>query len=348
LALSRQRGDSSAAARALGRIASIFADQGRFQEAEVRYGEALEQAKAAGDEELVGTISQHLGNMARRRDRADEAAAHLRDALAAFQRAGDERGQMRLFNSLGIVERMRGNLEAALAWYEGSLKMAMSLGDVGGQADSRGNRAIVLSEQAEAAGDPRSPPEARRLLAQAISEEREALRLREQLGQPGSIALSHSNLADRLRQAGLLDEAEMHARKALAIREKIGDPETWKTLGILEDIAEEQGDVDAAAEYRRRKEAARQEAQERAGTPSLPPQAVVQLLQLALTARAQKLTLDDALSAGGAEDDLMATMDQRDPWLAAHLRALAAGQSRPAVDVPPPYAELIAAAWDAA
>ncbi len=215
------------------------------------------------------------------------------------------------------------------------------------ELSGRGNRAGVLSGQAEAAGDPSTSSEARRLLAQAISEQREALRLEEQLGRPASIAISHSNLAESLRRAGLLDEARPYAQEALAISERIGHPETWKTLEILEDIAEDRGDAGAAAEYRRRKEAAYQEAQERAGTPSLPSQAVVGLLQLALTARIRGDTLDEALSAAEAQDGLMATLDQQYPWLAVHLRALVGGEARPSVDVPADYAELVDDAWSA-
>ena len=117
---------------------------------------------------------------------------------------------------------------------------------------------------------------------------------------------------------------------------------------VLGGIAEARGDAGAAAEYRRRKEAARQEAEERAGTPSLPPQAVAGLLQFALSARGQKVALEEALSAVGAEDDLMATMEQRDPWLAAHLRALAGGQGRPDGEVPETFEDLINQAWNAA
>jgi len=267
LGLDRQCGEQSAVARGLGQIASILAAQGRFQDAEARYREALEKAQEAGDDELVGILSQHLGVLAFDRDHPEEAVAHLRDALSAFQRAGDEPGQMRVLNSLGNLDGKRGNPEPALAWYERSLELAGKLGDVEGQAMARSNRANVLSDQARAAGDPRTSAEAWRLLNRAISEDREALRLHEQLGRPASIARSHSNLAERLRFAGLLDEAETHAREALGIRERLRDRNTWITLGILEDIAGARGDAAGAAEYRRRKEAARLEAEERAGTP---------------------------------------------------------------------------------
>lgn len=347
LELDRQLGDPSAVARGLGRLASISAARGRLQEAEVCYGEALEKAREAGDDEALGITSQHLGALALQRDRLEEAASHLRNAISAFQRVGDERGHMQVLNSLGEVDRKRRNSEAALAWYERSLELAQKLGDPEGQAMARSNRAIVLSDDAQAAGDPRTSLDARRLLNRAISEEREALRLHEQLGRPAHIATSRSNLANHLQLAGLLDEAETHAREALAIRERTRDRRIWMTLGILGNIAEARGDTAGAAEYCRRKEAAYQEAEERAGTPLLPQEAVVQLLRLALTARARTDTLDAVLSAAGVKEGLMAVIEDRTPWLAAHLRALAGGQSRPGVEVPEAYRDVVDQAWDA-
>ena len=100
---------------------------------------------------------------------------------------------MQVLNSLGNAERQRGNREAALAWYERSLELAERLGSVQGQAEARGNRAILLSEQAQETTDPAARL---RLLNQAVAEERETLAPLQQLGQPASIAISHNNLAN--------------------------------------------------------------------------------------------------------------------------------------------------------
>jgi hypothetical protein len=82
----------------------------------------------------------------------------------------------------------------------------------------------------------------------------------------------------------------------------------------------------------------------------LDPQMLVALLQLALAARAQQMPLADALRAAGADDPaaLLDQIDQNDPWFAAHLRALAANEPRPAAPVPAPYADLLAQVWQAA
>lgn len=345
LALYRARNDGSAVARGLGQIAQIASEQGRYQEAEERYREALTAARAAGDDETQGTIAQHLGNLALVRSRPEEAVAHLRDALASFQRAHNERGQMRVLNSLGTLESQRGNLEAALAWIESSLTLAEKLDDVAGQATARSSRAKVFSSQAQQASD---PVRARQLLERAIAEERAALVLEEQLGRPVPIAISHNNLANRLRLAGALDEVEEHAHKALAICEQSHDPTTWKTLWILEEIATARDDKAAAAEWRRRKEAARAEAEERAGTLTLPLERVAPLLQLALQARPQGQSLEQALAAAGVPNDFLPKLAGRYSWLVAHLRALAAGATRPADPVLAPYRDLLDAAWQQA
>jgi hypothetical protein len=105
------------------------------------------------------------------------------------------------------------------------------------------------------------------------------------------------------------------------------------------------GDAAAAAEWRQRKEAALVEAEERAGTLSLPLDGVKALLQLAVQARRHRLPLEQALTDVDIPDDFLIKLAGRASWLVAHLRALAAGTARPADPVPGPYSELLNAAW---
>lgn len=342
--LNRERGDTSAVARGLGRTAHILSVAGRLEEAEKRYGEALQAAREAGDDEALGILYQQLGMLADDRGRYGEAEAHYRRALEAFERAGDDQGRMQTLNLLGAVEHNRGNLREAQTWYERSRALAEKLQDLPGQAQARGNLAVLYSQRAE---QTENREEARRWLHRAIAEEREALEVKKALGQPASIAISHSNLAEHLRRAGQLDEAEEHARQALAIWEEIGDARLWQTLGILEQIAQACGDETAAAEWRRRKEEAYAEAQERAGPAGLGLQGVTLLLQLAHAARAQGVPLGEALARANAPDDLLDQIREREPWLLTHLQALAGGEGRPEATVPALYSEVVDAAWAA-
>jgi tetratricopeptide (TPR) repeat protein len=344
LALACGRGDLSGEARALGRIAEILKLQGRLRDARDRYGEALRAAEQAGDDEAIGVTSQHLGSLAGLSGDPQEAARHIEAALRAFQRAGNKRGEMQAFASLGVADAMRGNYDAALAWYARSMSIAEEIRDIHGQAAVRSSRANALWNQAEQAGD---PEESRRLRDEAIAEDRRALGLKEQLAQPRSLAITLSNLARRLCAVGQLDEAQSRAEGAVTIFEKTHDPEAWKTLDTLERIAEARGDADAAAEYRRRREAAFREAQQRAGTPFFPMDRVTALLKMALTARVRGDTLTQAAAASGAPDGALAAIEERDPWLLAHLRALAEHQPRPEVEVPKFFAGLLDQAWAA-
>jgi tetratricopeptide (TPR) repeat protein/tRNA A-37 threonylcarbamoyl transferase component Bud32 len=342
LALEQQRGDVAAAARSLGRLGHVLQMQGRYQEADARYREALAGARTAGDEELLGLLAQHRGNLALDRSLSEEAFTHLREALAAFQRARDERGQMQVLNSLGGVDYQRGNQEAALAWFEKGLELAGKLQDVQGQAAVRSNRAAVY---AALAAQSATPGAGRQRLQQAIAEERAALALKQQLGQPAATAVSQSNLADYLRRAGLPEEAEQQARSALELFEKLRHPLTWRALLILEQLAEGRGDVANAALWRQRKQAARAEAEQRAGSAVLPRELVASLLQVAEAARRQGISLERALGDSGAPEGFLNQLGEGFPWLVAHLQALSSGAPRPADEVPVAWRDLLAAAW---
>jgi len=343
LALDRDRSDTAAVARTLSQIGQILMTAGRLKEAETRCTEALETAGEGGDDGLVGTLYQQLGGLADDRGRYDKAEAHYRRALEAFDQAGNDQGRMLTVNLLGVTESKRGNLREAQTWYEQSRLLAEELGDLAGQVASRSNLAFLYLLRAQQTKD---PDEARRWLHRAIAEDRKVLEIKKTLGQPSLIAASHSNLAGYLLHAGQFEEAEEQAKEALAIREKIGDPELWKTLGILELVSKARGDKTATADWRRRKEAALADARERAGQAGASLQGVARLLQLAHAARAKGDSFAEALGRVRAPDDLLAQIRERDPWLLTHLQALAGGETRPEAKVPALYSEVVDAAWE--
>jgi tetratricopeptide (TPR) repeat protein len=342
LELVRQQGDRSSVARGLGLLAGILADAGRHAEAEARYQEALREAEAVGDQGHIGTLWHNLGNLALDRNQPGQALGSLRRAYEAYQQAGDTAGQMRVLNSLGNAESDLGHLEAAQAWYDRSLELALRLGATAERAGIRSNRAVLRSTQAEQSADPATR---QRLLLEAVAEGREALALELTLGQPRSLAISHSNLANRLRLLGLLEEAREQALKAAELFEQIGDPNLWHTLRILEQICEASGDASGAADYHRRMEEARARAEELSGDPGIPPDLVVGLLQLALLARARRLPLEGVLREHGAPEGFLSQVEGIAPWLVPHLRALAEGRSRPGDGVPEGFREAVERAW---
>jgi tetratricopeptide (TPR) repeat protein len=342
LDLDRRSGNRLGEARDLGRLADVLRRLGRSEEAETHYRKALVLAREVGDDELLGLLQQHLGILAAERSHADDAAGHLREALAAFQRAKDVRGEMQVYNSLGGVEHLRGNWEAARAWYERGLELAHKLGDVGGEAAVRSNLGQLLASQADNALDPGL---ARRLRERAVAEERAALALKEGVGDPAAVALSHLHLAARFLGLGTIDEAERHAHEALRGMESLQHPETWRPLRLLAEIATVRGDTTATEAWRGRERTARREAEERAGIPAVPRDLLAAVLRAAVVARERGTTLDEVLRTAGAPEGLLADLLERGPWLKPHLLALVDGAPRPDEPVPAVYRDLLDEAW---
>ena len=114
---------------ALGRTAQILMEQGRYQEADARYDQALEAARRLGDQELEGTFLQHQGNLADHMQQYDRAVDLYKQALRRFQDANDDGSIMRTCNLLGTVEQHAGRLSEARAWYERSREIAQRRGD---------------------------------------------------------------------------------------------------------------------------------------------------------------------------------------------------------------------------
>jgi tetratricopeptide (TPR) repeat protein len=84
--------------------ACILLEQGRYQEADARYDQALEAARRLGDRELEGTILQHQGGLADEILQYDRAVDLCKQALRLFQDASNEASIMRTGNLLGSVE----------------------------------------------------------------------------------------------------------------------------------------------------------------------------------------------------------------------------------------------------
>lgn len=116
LAINRKFGRHREVAAGHVLIARIYAAEGRFQEAEERYEEALKAARAAGDLELEAAALQNHGILADDRGQLARAATLYRRALRLFQEMEDEAAIMLTCNLLGVVEDRAGRWREARAW----------------------------------------------------------------------------------------------------------------------------------------------------------------------------------------------------------------------------------------
>lgn len=77
------------AAIAANNLAEILSDQGKLQEAESIFKDALSTTKAASHGRLIHAIASNLGRAAARAGRFDEASALLEEGVAGFRELGD-------------------------------------------------------------------------------------------------------------------------------------------------------------------------------------------------------------------------------------------------------------------
>src|SRR6185436_6691722 len=108
LGIQEKLGNQRDVAAAHGQCAAILMALGRSDEADTRYDLALAAARQVGDKELEGSLLQHQGILARKRNRLDRALLLYQQALQRFRQANNEQGVMQIYNSLGLTEKDAG------------------------------------------------------------------------------------------------------------------------------------------------------------------------------------------------------------------------------------------------
>ena len=149
LAIARELGRDRDVADGLGQIAAILFQQQRYAEAEARYEEGLQAARAVGDLMLQGGFLQHQASLQLQLGRQERAVALYQQAMALFQRAGDVGEEMRTCDLLASGETRRGQLEAAEVWYARGRELALQLHDRAQLAIVAQNVGILYQTRAE-------------------------------------------------------------------------------------------------------------------------------------------------------------------------------------------------------
>ncbi len=101
----RARADADGRMRAQNLLGAIAFANGRLDDAERAFGEALELAQLLSDTRITAHASNNLGSVAHLRGRPDLALSLWRGALLAYQRMGDRRGTAQTWHNLGLAFR---------------------------------------------------------------------------------------------------------------------------------------------------------------------------------------------------------------------------------------------------
>jgi tetratricopeptide (TPR) repeat protein len=218
-------------------LGSALLSLGRYSEARA----ASAAAKAVGNDHGVATSLTLLGAIALKEGDLGEAEASYRQALETFRILGQRSGEALCSYNLGIVYLASARFDEAEEAYSDAAHIAEEVGDPMAAAGSWSGVARVM----QFAG---RPDEAEKWYLKVLTIFRAA-------GDRANESMMLDNLADLLAERpSRLADAQEYALQALAIRETLNPiaTEIWNTYGTLGEIAEQQGDAEAAREWRSR------------------------------------------------------------------------------------------------
>ncbi|MCP4701774.1 MAG: tetratricopeptide repeat protein [Gammaproteobacteria bacterium] len=224
-----------------GELADTLTDRGDYAGARAAYEAALKIATEQGNERQIGIANSQLGTLALRQNDLAEAARRYREALGIFQVFKEPDSEAVAWHQLGLVYQEARQWEAAEQAYRKAARLKEERGNLQNAAKTWNQLAIVTEDAGK-------PHEADAWYRKAIEGGRAAgdkLGLSMRLSNFANLLVNH--FPDRLAEARLL------AEESLAIKKNL-DPaaaETWKTYGLLAQIADCQGDAVHAAKYHR-------------------------------------------------------------------------------------------------
>jgi tetratricopeptide (TPR) repeat protein len=229
----------------LSTLGDILFLQGAHAEARAAYEEAIGALRSGHDVSVRARLHAQLGSVALREGDYESARTRLTEALGLFRSWGDRASEAIAWNQLGGVEEKQKLWSEAERCYRESLRIKEEQGNLKDAASTYANLAHVAEEDGryvEAEGWHR------RALATLDLPVHEYATLRRKYVE----FLLRAIQAGRA-QLDRLGEARANAESALAAEETLDTaPDIWRTLGQLATIAEMEGQLQVAREYRRR------------------------------------------------------------------------------------------------
>ena len=143
------------AARSLNLHGVLKFSRGDMAAARALYEEAVEQARDAGDDQLIGYACQNLGVLANIRGDLREARVLYLESVGASVRSGDRTSAAMVYNNLGMVCTDLGEYLEAEIYFDRGLEMAEWIPDVPMLARLYANRAepmILVGDYLRARG----------------------------------------------------------------------------------------------------------------------------------------------------------------------------------------------------
>jgi tetratricopeptide (TPR) repeat protein len=210
---------------------------GRLDEAAAAYQESVRRAEELDDRRAVAVGKGQLGTVRMLQKRYQGALEAHTEAREIFESLGEPRSVAVAWHQIGMIHRRAGQSEQAESAYRQSLALKVREKNFAGEASSLGE----LGNLYDAMGR----------LEDAVKCFRQAADIYARLGDQRYEGAARSNLANTLIKLRQYDEARREVLRAVECKKPYGHAaEPWATWGILHDLEQGTGHLQAAAEAR--------------------------------------------------------------------------------------------------
>ncbi|CAH3175968.1 unnamed protein product [Porites evermanni] len=234
------------------KVAKIYYQRSKFEEAKQFYEKALSIMIEAGNNRGVGACYGNLGTVFFSVGQYTKAEEYLQKALVIRKEIGDKEGEAADYGNLGTVFRSVGQYTKAEEYLQKALVIRKEIGDKKGEASAYGNLGTVFQ-----------------FVGQYIKAEeylQKALVIRKGIGDKEGEAADYGNLGTVFGSVGQSTKAQEYLQKALVIIKEIGDKEgEGSAYGILGTVFKSVGQYTKAEEYLQKALVIKQEIGDKAG-----------------------------------------------------------------------------------
>ena len=225
-----------AAVRASGIAA---ANQGKFDQATLRYHLALTLGEKINDRQGIAALLNNIGMIHMVQGGYAQALDYVQRSLKLREELNDKAGSAASLNSIGYIYENQGNYSLALDYYQRGLKIREELNHRGGIAESLNNIGIIHSMRGS--------------YALALDHYQRCLKFREELNDKAGIADSLLNIGIIYSDQGNYVLALEYYQRSLKLKEELNDKAgIASSLNNIGNIYSNQGNYALALDYYQR------------------------------------------------------------------------------------------------
>ena len=224
LVLNRKSGNQNAQAATLTNLGNVFADQGNFDGALVRYRQAMEKQNELSDTMGVIMTLNNIGILHDQFTGKYDSAIHYYRKSLALQLQTDNLGMLsRTYNNIGIVMRYVGQRDSAMNMFIEAVRIDRLARDMQGEAYGLNNIAYVLQDMG--------------VNSAALDTLRKSLELRLELGDSSGVATCLNTMGRIYAKQAKYEAAISTHTRSLSIHRASGSKQnesvTLNNLGIV-------------------------------------------------------------------------------------------------------------------